>query len=121
MFGLFAKYSSVGVVNTALHWFVFFFFYYGGLEPQATSNLIAFSVAVTFSFLVNARFTFRQPASLKRYLLYVPFMGALSWLIGSYADSQNISPIITIILFSLLNLVVGFIYSKYIVFRTKSI
>lgn len=85
----------------------FFFLYYGGLEPQATSNLIAFSVTVTFSFLVNARFTFRQPASLKRYLLYVPFMGALSWLIGAYADSQSISPIITIILFSLLSLVVG--------------
>ena len=50
-------------------------------------------------------------------MLYVGFMGALSAAVGLAADKSGLAPIITLILFSAISLVFGFIYSKFIVFR----
>lgn len=119
MWKLFTKYGVVGILNTLIHWMVFLYLYYELLQKQAISNLVAFAIAVTFSFFVNARFTFKSYVSLKRYVLYVAFMGAMSWLVGALADNQKINPILTMTIFSAISLVLGFIYSKYIVFRTK--
>jgi hypothetical protein len=44
-------------------------------------------------------------------------MGALSVSVGWAADKSQIDPVITLITFSIISLVCGFIYSKYIVFR----
>lgn len=119
MWKLFTKYGVVGVLNTIIHWAFFLFFYYQLLQTQAISNLIAFFIAVTFSFFVNARFTFNSSVSVQRYLLYVVFMGAMSWLVGYLADSWKINPILTMIIFSLISLTLGFVYSNYVVFRKK--
>jgi len=40
-------------------------------------------------------------------------------MIGSYADRMKINPVITLIAFSAISLVCGFVYSKYIIFRDK--
>ncbi|MHA7848530.1 GtrA family protein [Serratia sp. D1N4] len=120
MWKLFTKYGAVGILNTLIHWAIFLFFYYELLQTQAFSNLLAFFIAVTFSFFVNARFTFDSSVSLQRYVLYVTFMGAMSWLVGAIADNRKINPILTMIIFSLISLLLGFIYSKYVVFRKKS-
>lgn len=115
----FFKYAAVGVLNTALHWVVFFgMLRYLGTD-QALSNFGAFCIAVTFSFFMNTKVTFQSTATTTRYVLYVAFMGFLSILAGYVADSNAITPWITLITFSALSLLCGYIYSKHIVFKEK--
>lgn len=113
----FFKYAAVGVLNTAIHWAVFFgMLRYLGTD-QALSNFLAFCIAVTFSFFVNTKVTFQSTATTIRYVLYVAFMGFLSILAGYVADYNAITPWITLITFSTTSLLCGYIYSKHIVFK----
>lgn len=80
-------------------------------------NFAGFVVAVSFSFFANAGFTFKSSTTTLRYMLYVGFMGTLSAAVGWCADKSGMAPIVTLILFSAISLVCGFIYSKFIVFR----
>lgn len=114
---LFGRYASVGVLNTALHWLVFLGVFYGAGLNQAYSNFIAFLVAVTFSFFANARYTFNVQADKRRYLFFVSFMAFLSYAAGWVAQRLGLPPLITLVLFSLTSLVVGFLYSRFVVFR----
>lgn len=116
MFKLFARYASVGAINTLIHWIVFSILYVNG-QTQSISNFSAFCVAVTFSFFANARWTFNSEATTLRYLIYVFFMGALATITGWYGDKLSLSPVMTLVTFSVISLVCGFIYSKFIVFR----
>jgi len=115
---LFARYATVGVLNTLIHW-VAFAICIKNEQPQSLSNFIAFCVAVTFSFFANAKWTFSTEATTIRYMMYVFFMGVIATLVGSYADRMNISPLITLIGFSGISLICGFLYSKYIIFRER--
>ena len=117
MFNLFARYTSVGVINTLIHWIVFALCIYGIQSNQAVANFAGFVVAVSFSFFANARFTFKASTTTMRYMLYVGFMGTLSATVGWAADKCSFPPIITLITFSAISLVCGFVYSKFIVFR----
>jgi len=116
MIALFSKYFSVGILNTIIHWSIFSLCYYLG-QPQSISNLVAFTLAVTFSFIVNAKWTFKSEATAIRYALYISFMGALSLLVGYIADRIALNPIITLCSFSIISLICGFLYSNFIVFR----
>jgi len=113
----FFKYLLVGVCNTAIHAAVFISMLALGSD-QAVSNLVAFTVALSFSFLANARFTFRVPLSLSRYLWFVAGMGSLSVSLGYLGDRLGWQPMVTVMLFSLLSLVLGFLFSRW-VFREK--
>lgn len=84
---------------------------------QAISNLLAFCVAVTFSFFVNAKWTFKSKATTGRYVAFVIFMGAMAALTGYISDLLHAPALITLIAFSGFSLVAGFIYSKFIIFR----
>lgn len=117
MLKLFAKYTSIGVINTLIHWVVFAVCIYVFHTSQALANFAGFVVAVSFSFFANARFTFKARTTTLRYMLYVGFMGTLSAAVGWEADKVSLAPIATLILFSAISLVCGFIYSKFIVFR----
>ncbi|MEG5743156.1 GtrA family protein [Enterobacter hormaechei] len=117
MLKLFAKYTSIGVINTLIHWVVFAVCIYAFHTSQALGNFAGFVVAVSFSFFANARFTFKSSTTTMRYMLYVGFMGSLSAAVGWAADKSGMAPIVTLILFSAISLVCGFIYSKFIVFR----
>ncbi|AOP43193.1 GtrA family protein [Edwardsiella piscicida] len=117
---MFIKYVMIGILNTALHWAVFFTLHSQAALSQSFSNLYAFIVAVTFSFFCNARFTFQDRPTLKRYLLFTSFMGFLSWLTGYLGDRLHIAPLLTVMAFSLISLIMGFFYSKYIVFRSAA-
>lgn len=118
MFSLFAKYTSVGVINTLIHWAVFTVLYSGG-STQSLSNFTAFCIAVTFSFFVNAKWTFKAEATAIRYMMYVLFMGSMAAIVGWLADKMHISAIITLIVFSAISLLCGFVYSKLFIFREK--
>ncbi|EJK5499914.1 GtrA family protein [Citrobacter freundii] len=117
MLKLFAKYTSIGVVNTLIHWVVFAICIYVLHTNQALANFSGFVIAVSFSFFANARFTFNASTTTMRYMLYVGFMGTLSAAVGWAADKSGLPPIITLITFSAISLVCGFIYSKFIVFK----
>ncbi|MMZ59237.1 hypothetical protein D1872_212630 [compost metagenome] len=84
---------------------------------QAFSNFVAFCIAVTVSFFANAKWTFNANVTTIRYIIYVFFMGAMASLIGWLADEFNVKPILTLVVFSTISLVCGFIYSKHIVFK----
>ncbi|MDH2065990.1 GtrA family protein [Pantoea sp. GD03673] len=116
MLTFFAKYMTVGMVNTLIHWLTFFIGLSLGLL-QSTANLIAFCIAVTFSFFVNARWTFRQRATTWRYILYAVFMGAMAFSVGFLADRFGLYPIITLIASSAISLVCGFLFSRFVVFK----
>lgn len=117
MLKLFAKYLSVGVINTLIHWVVFALCLYGFGFRQASANLVAFCVAVSFSYFANARFTFKAPTTTMRYVLFIGFMGMLSVAVGCMADMTALSPLLTLVIFSAISLVCGFFYSKFVVFR----
>jgi len=115
---LFARYMTIGVLNTLIHWVVFAICIKNG-QTQSLSNFIAFCVAVTFSFFANAKWTFSAEATTFRYMMYVFFMGMVATLVGGYGDRLKINPIVTLVLFSGISLVCGFLYSKYVIFREK--
>lgn len=117
MLKLFARYTSIGVINTLIHWVVFAICIYALHTGQALGNFAGFVVAVSFSFFANAKFTFKASTTTMRYMLYVGFMGTLSAIVGWAADKSGMAPIVTLIVFSAISLVCGFIYSKFIVFR----
>lgn len=117
--GRFKRYFSIGILNTALHWGVFLIACYVVGLSQASSNLLAFAFAVTFSFFMNARYTFRQPASMARYALYVMGMAVLSYGTGYIADHLNMWPLFTLIAFSAISLGAGFVYANYVVFQNR--
>ncbi|WP_213881357.1 GtrA family protein [Pseudomonas sp. dw_358] len=119
MFKLFAKYTTVGVLNTGLHWLVFSMLHFAGGVDQARSNLAAFCVAATFSFYVNARYTFKASATGLRYVLFIGFMGLCSWLVGYVGDEMQLHALVTLVAFSAISLIVGFGYSSFVVFRTR--
>lgn len=81
------------------------------------SNFAAFCCAVTFSFFANAKWTFDAKITKFRYTIYLIFMGGMATAVGMYADQSHASPIITLVTFSTISLVCGFIYSKHIVFK----
>jgi len=119
MLKLFSMYAIVGVVNTLIHWVAFAMFHYLAGLDQALSNLCAFCLAVTFSFFVNARITFKQDATTKRYFFYVLFMGAMAIAVGWSADLLQLPVIVTLVVFSAISLICGFYYSKLVVFKEK--
>lgn len=116
IFDNFSKYFTTGVANTLLHWFVFAIIYYA-TKDQSISNLIGFTCAVTFSFIINAKYTFNSEINIKKYLLYLSFMGFMSYLFGWVGMKLQLHALITLVLFSLSSLLIGFLYSKYIVFK----
>ena len=94
-----------------------FFCFYIFHANQGISNLTAFLFAVTFSFFLNAKFTFNKKPTSMRYILFSTFMGGLSFLIGILADGLSIQPFMTLVFFSSISLILGFVYSKLIVFK----
>lgn len=111
------QYCLIGILNTAVHWAVFFLGYYWGDLTQATANLVAFLCAVHLSYYLNTKFNFSRPLSLKRYVLFITFMSGLSVVVGAWGDAYTAWPILTLVVFSASSVVLGFLFSKFIVFR----
>ncbi|EJL84546.1 GtrA family protein [Pantoea sp. BIGb0393] len=118
MLKIFSRFFSVGIINTLIHWVVFALIYSQHVS-QWLANFIAFSVAVTFSFFANAKWTFKTQITPFRYVMFVAFMGAMAAGIGLLADHTHINPFITLVTFSAISLIFGFIYSNFIVFRVN--
>lgn len=115
----FSSYAVIGVANTVIHWQLFFVLRTAFEFSQAMSNLLAFCAAASFSFYMNTLYTFSVPASWARYLLFMTCLGGLSLLVGWLADRWRLAAIITVVVFSMLSLVLGFLLSKWVVFRER--
>jgi len=113
----FKRYFSVGLLNTGLHWSAFTFLIIVFDASQASSNLIAFVLSVTFSFFANSKWTFKSNATLTRYILFSSFMGALALVTGHIADQNQLPELVTLVAFSGCSLLLGFMYSRFFVFR----
>lgn len=117
MLKLFSRYFTVGILNTAIHWIVFSTILFNTDAGQSLANFGAFCFAVTFSFFANAKWTFSTEATTLRYLIYIVFMGSVASCVGWAADQSDLPPLVTLVVFSSISLVCGFLYSKFIVFR----
>jgi putative flippase GtrA len=116
-----SSYYVIGVANTLIHWQIFFLLSVAFGLTQAASNLAAFCVAASFSFYMNALYTFDAKASFGGYLLFMLAMGALSLGVGHVGDVWRLHGLLTVVLFSALSLVFGFLFSKYVVFRERDV
>jgi putative flippase GtrA len=114
-----SSYTVIGVANTLIHWQIFFLLSVAAGFSQAVSNLAAFCVAASFSFYMNALYTFDSKLSVSGYLLFMVAMGALSYGVGHAGDLWRLHGLLTVALFSALSLVLGFLFSKYVVFRER--
>jgi len=112
----FLSYFKVGILNTLVHWSIFFVFFHF-TQSQSISNVIAFLIAMSISFVLNAKYTFKKKMTVKAYLLFAIFMAILSYGSGYIGDMFKLNPFITLIGFSGLSLVIGFVYSKFVVFK----
>lgn len=116
MIALFTKYTSIGILNTLIHWIIFGIVYWL-TSSQLIGNLIGFMFAVTISFFLNAKWTFNSKTTLSRYIIFVSFMALLSGFYGFLGDLYHLKPAVTLIAFSGTSLILGFIFSKYIIFK----
>lgn len=107
-------YGLIGILNTLIHGIVFFSLTI--VMNQAGSNLLAFLVAVCFSFFMNATFTFKKKPTPSRFLKMTLIMAFFSYGFGFLGDFYKLDPFITIIIYFVLNPIIGFILTKYIVF-----
>ncbi len=108
-------YSIIGVINTVVHLCVFIAVVRIG-HTQAFSNLCAFFVAVTVSYVLNARFTFKTRPKISQYCRMVFSMAVISWFFGYIGDTYQLQPSMTFLIYCVINPMIGFLISKYIVF-----
>lgn len=116
----FARYGLVGIGNTAAHWLVFLGLHLGLAMKQAASNLLAFAVAASLSYYMNAHYTFAVRPCARRYLLFLCGMGCLSLAMGAVSDLAHLSPWLTLVGFSLVSALVGYAFSHALVFRGRA-
>lgn len=116
----FASYTVIGIANTVIHWQVFFILRTAFDLSQAASNGLAFCVAASFSFYANTLYTFAKRASAGRFAMFMVCMGSLSLAVGRLADHWQLPGLVTVAVFSLTSLVLGFLISKVLIFRAGS-
>lgn len=113
----FSTYALVGLANTLLHWQIFFVLRVAVGLDQSTSNLAAFCVAASFSYYLNALYTFDAKHSVTGYVVFLCVMGVFSYAVGYLGDRLRLHGLLTVAVFSLLSLVLGFLLSRFLVFR----
>lgn len=113
----FICYGFVGLANTAIHALVFFLLVIVASYSQAFANLIAFFVAVTASFFLNAHFTFRQKPTISKFLRMSAVMALLSLTSGHLGDVFSLNPLATFIFWCAISYVAGFLLSRFFVFQ----
>lgn len=115
----FYSYAIIGILNTGIHWFAFLLLY-AITGKQSLANLTGYLAAASFSFIANARWTFKSDVTAPRYIAFLLLMGLLSWSFGRVADAIQPHPLITLVVFSALSLILGFLFSRFLVFRSRS-
>ncbi|MCP1772814.1 putative flippase GtrA [Neisseria perflava] len=113
----FPRYTVAGIANTLLHWLALGILVSACGWPHAPANLLAFFIAVSFSFWLNAKWTFRRPMSSRRYLAFVGVMAALALFTGLLTDYLQWPVAATAVMFSAVSWLGGFWAAHFWVFR----
>jgi putative flippase GtrA len=67
-FGPLMRFALVGVLNTGVYYVAYLLLV--RVAPYLAAHVVAWFVAITFSFLMNCRFTYHVRPTWKRYLLF---------------------------------------------------
>lgn len=112
----FVRYCLIGVVNTLVAYFAFYSTFIW-IKSQAISFLVSTLIGVICSYFLNSRLNFGCKVSIKKYLLFVVFMVTISYFIGYSGDFFVINPIVTFAIGLFFITPIGFLFSKYIIFK----
>ncbi|MFW8631291.1 GtrA family protein [Vibrio natriegens] len=112
----FSIYALIGVFNTSIHWIVFYVFYSLNFE-QSYCNILAFMCAASSSYQVNSRYNFRIKPKKTKYICFIIGMGIINYLIGFNSENIGLSPLFTLVTSSVSSLFLGFIFSRFFIFR----
>ncbi|QAX86697.1 polysaccharide synthesis protein GtrA [Pseudomonas sp. DTU12.3] len=113
----FSALTVIGIADGLIHWQLFFVLCTAVGLTQAASNFAAFCVAAAFSFYVNMLYTFESRTSVFGYLLFIMVMGGLSFSIGAIADAWDLPGLMTVAVFTLINLLLGYGFFRFVLFR----
>ncbi|MEX0504435.1 GtrA family protein [Alphaproteobacteria bacterium LSUCC0719] len=89
----FVKFGLIGVGVTAIHVVVAATLVESSMAAPSTANGIAFIIAATVSFMVNARITFGAKLEVRSFIRFLSVTGAcggLSAAIAAVADAQGL-------------------------------
>ena len=109
-------YGVIGVINTAIHFAVFWCAVIAGAS-QVVGNSLGFTAAVAVSFFLNAHFTFRRTPTWQRFLRMYSSMLLVSWGFGWLGDTFNLPLFVTFIVYCIINPAIGFCVTKFFVLR----
>ncbi|MFM9591948.1 GtrA family protein [Streptomyces scabiei] len=76
--GQIVTFALVGVVNTAVYYGLYLLFLHW--MPYLGAHVLAFTMSMTGSFFLNARFTYRTRPTLRKFLLF-PLTNATTFLL----------------------------------------
>jgi putative flippase GtrA len=110
----------IAIANTLIHWQLFFILRIAFELSQACSNLLACCAAASFTFYANALYTFPKAPTVGRYAAFMLCLGGISLAVGALGDRWQWPGVLTVSVFSLISLVVGFLISKWLVFRVRT-
>ncbi|WP_367085604.1 GtrA family protein [Pseudomonas sp. HOU2] len=111
--------TVIGIADALIHWQIFFVLCSAIGLTQAASNFAAFCVAAAFSFYVNMLYTFDSKTPVFGYLLFIGLMGGASFGIGSIADARGWHGLLTVTVFTALNLMLGYGFFRLVLFRQQ--
>ena len=101
----FLAFGLIGVLNTGLHTAVLTFALFELQLGYGAGNVIAYLVASTLSFLLNARFAFRVKKTTKRFARF-QLIGcinvAVCYLLGEFAEAHGLHYLLLILLTALI-------------------
>ncbi|WP_064118964.1 GtrA family protein [Pseudomonas fluorescens] len=115
----FSALTVIGIADGLIHWQIFFVLCTAAGLTQAASNFAAFCVAAAFSFYVNMLYTFDSRTSVLGYLLFIVVMGALSFAIGAFADARGLPGLLTVGVFTLVNLLLGYCFFRFFLLHER--
>lgn len=113
----FIKYNLIGVINTLIHWTIYFFSVYQLNLISTISNVIGFLFAATCSYIFNSKFNYNQKINRTRYIKFLFIMGILAYTIALIYQSLELNHFIMLISYTMTSVVLGFFLTKYWVFK----
>ncbi|WP_409316041.1 GtrA family protein [Pseudomonas sp. KCJK9016] len=113
----FSAQTAIGLAGTLIHWQLFFVLIGAVQATQSASNFVAFCIAAATSFYMNALYTFETGTSVLAYLGFMGVMGVLSYGTGVVGDARSLPALATVSMFSLLNLLLGYCFFRFVLFR----
>jgi putative flippase GtrA len=116
------SFGLIGFVNAAVDTAVFFLALYTVTSSLIVANICAWVAAVTCSYFLNSRFTFRKAPGFKDYLFFAATQ--VSGLIANTAALVLAAPYVPLVVAKIIGIgagfVVNFTLARFLVFRAPA-